>query len=324
MNEISYFRKMLEAKWQQGKYLCVGLDPQEQLLPTTFMSDTTGSTYEKPIYRIREFCKKIVLLTNQIAAAYKLNIAFFEAYGSEGIKCLLDIVMYIQHLDKSMPIIIDAKRGDIGSTNNGYVEFMFDWLRADAVTVHPYLGRESLLPMLDITNKGIIILAKTSNKGAGEFQDLRVRTSFAESLTIPVFRTWLGRLGYEGFIARLIAATIGEPLSYRVARNVATSWNVANNCGLVVGATYPCEIRAIRYIVGDSILLLIPGIGAQGGDLHATVQGAWKNFLINVSRGIIHASRDNDWEEVVASKAKFYHEAIQEELLLMGQWEKPQ
>lgn len=232
--QVPSFGSKLTAKWDEGKFVCVGLDKGDF-----------------------EFNKNIIDKTSDLVLCYKLNSAFYEAEGAEGWKVLKDTIVYINQKDPEIPTILDAKRGDIGNTNEAYVKAIFDDLGVDAVTVHPYLGRESLQPFLDRKDKGIIVLVKTSNMGAGEFQDLEIA---------------------------------GKPLYQVVAEHVANEWNTNGNCGLVVGATYPQEMVAVRKIVGD-IVILIPGVGAQGGDLKETIKAGLNSkgqgIIINSSRGII-------------------------------------
>ena len=198
-----------------------------------------------------EFDKIIIDATHQYVCAYKPNSAFYEARGETGVKDLKKTCDYLREKHSEILIIIDAKRGDIGNTNEAYIKYVFDYLGGDAVTIQPYLGREANQPFLDHKDKGIIILCKTSNPGSGEFQD---------------------------------------GLWQKVAENVAKDWNKNNNCLLVVGATYPDELKQIRAIVGDMILL-VPGIGAQGGEVEATVKAGLNSkgagMIINSSRGII-------------------------------------
>lgn len=200
-----------------------------------------------------EFNQKIIDQTHDLVCAYKPNFAFYEARGEAGWRDLKLTIKYLQEEHQEIVTIADAKRADIGSTNAGYVKAIFDDLQFDAVTVNPYFGREALQPFLDRQDKGIIILCKTSNPGSGEFQDL----------------VW-----------------------EKVARNVAKEWNKNNNCMLVVGATYPEELKKVREIVGD-MTLLVPGIGAQGGDVAKTVKAGLNSkeagMIINSSRGIIFA-----------------------------------
>lgn len=230
------FLDKLTAKWGENKFVCIGLDQ--------------GNF---------EFNKNIIDATFDLVCAYKPQSAFYEAKGAIGLEALKKTVLYIHEKSPDITVILDAKRGDIGNTNEAYVKAIFDDLGVDAVTVHPYLGQESLEPFLNKVNKGIIVLVKTSNPGAGEFQDLE---------------------------------TAGKPLYQMVAEHVANEWNKNNNCAVVVGATYPEELKKVREIVGD-MPILVPGIGAQGGDLEATIKNGLNSqkqgLIISSSRGIIFA-----------------------------------
>jgi orotidine-5'-phosphate decarboxylase len=247
----------------------VGLDPDLTRIPE---SVAPGA---EPAERVIEFGRRIVEATADLAAAYKPNAAFFEALGSDGFRALSETIAAIRESAAGAAVILDAKRADIGSTNAGYVAAAFEELDADALTVHPYLGGEALAPFLERKDKLVFVLARTSNPGAGEFQDLLAD---------------------------------GVPLYRHVARAVANDWNDAGNCGLVVGATYPDEMRAIRGDVPTSMPILIPGIGAQGGDLTAVVNANRDTgsdaFLINASRSIIYASRGEDFAEAARTAAE--------------------
>jgi len=220
------------------------------------------------------FNKSIIEATHDLVCSYKLNTAFYEAIGHEGIKALKDTCDYLIKKYPEIPIIIDAKRGDIGNTNNGYVQFIFTYFGADAVTVHPYLGKEAIRPFLNCKDKGIIVLCKTSNPGSDEFQNLQV--------SIPSL--------YD-------RAKMVRPLYQFVAEKVVNSWNKNKNCMLVVGATYPDELQEVRKIVGD-MTILVPGIGAQGGDLETTLKAGLNSkkqgLIINSSRGIIFAKNPRE------------------------------
>ena len=234
------------------------------------------------------FNRAIVDATKDIAGSYKLNSSFYEAHGAEGLAALHRTITDIRNIAPDVPVILDAKRGDIGNTNNGYVQMAFDYLNVDAITVPPYLGGESLQPFLARPEKGIIVLCRTSNLGAGEFQDLEV-SAYWENTAHPM------------------------KLYEYIALRVSNDWNENGNCGLVVGATYPEELASVRRIVGD-MPILIPGIGAQGGDLEKTVQ-AGKNtrgqgMIINSSRGIIFASNGPDFAEAARRETLKLHEAI--------------
>jgi orotidine-5'-phosphate decarboxylase len=257
------FIEKLTARWQQEQFVCVGLDVDYKQLPAIVKEQRT---IEEAIFI---FNRVIIDATANLVCAYKPNSAFYEAYGEAGIRALSRTIAYIKTAFPQIPIILDAKRADIGSTNTGYVLSAFDRMGVDAITVHPYLGKEALAPFLEHKDKGIIVLAKTSNPGSGEFQDLRVGEA-------------------------------QEPLYQVVARNVAQHWNGNGNCALVVGATYPVELQRVRELVGD-MPLLIPGIGAQGGDVAATVTAAQDSrgwgMIISASRSIIYASRASDFAQ---------------------------
>ena len=259
------FREMLEKQWALEKFVCVGLDSDFAKIPKAAEKGTVKET-------IFSFNRQIVDATADLVCAYKPNIAFYEGQGVEGISALIQTVGYIRERAPGVPVILDAKRADTGNTNKGDVEAAFHTYGADAVTVHPYFGREALKPFLDEGDKGIIVLCRTSNPGAGEFQDLKVD---------------------------------GEPLYQIVAKRVAQYWNKNNNCAVVVGATYPEELEKVRGLVGD-MPILIPGIGKQGGDVEKTVKAGkdsrGKGMIINSSRGIIFASDGPDFPIVARNK----------------------
>ncbi len=281
------FNTLLHAQWDAGKFLCVGLDTDFDALPE---SARVAGVRESLV----NFNRSIIDATKDVAGSYKINSAFYEAYGDLGFFALQETIQHIRTVASDTPVILDAKRGDIGNTNAGYVAAAFERLVADAITVHPYLGSESLAPFLENTECGVFVLCRTSNPGAGEFQDLDVggdpsRPGSAEA----------------------------EPLYLRVARNVAHSWNTHGNCGLVVGATYPDEMARIR-AVADDVPFLIPGIGAQGGDLEKAVRSGKdsraRGILIAISRGILGASKGSDYAEAARAKAQEYDAAIRSAL----------
>ena len=220
-------------------------------------SDTTQ--IPAPFSSQFQFNKWVIDQTHPYVCAYKPNIAFYEALGAKGWDMLAQTMDYLHTNHPDIFTICDAKRADIGNTNKGYVRAIFDELGFDAITLHPYLGAEALTPFLERTDKVSIILCKTSNPESGEFQNLVVE---------------------------------GKPLWRVVAERVATQWNTHNNCMLVMGATYPQELDGLRDIIGN-MPLLIPGIGAQGGDLEGVMRyGMAKNglgLIINASRSIIFA-----------------------------------
>lgn len=273
------YSALLKARFQSGYFVCVGLDPDYAKLPDHLKTGTASEN-------ILHFCEEIITATQSYTAAYKLQSSFFEALGSDGIVTIAKVIQFIQKSAPNIPIILDAKRGDIGSSNAGYVKAIFDDLGADAVTVHPYLGQEALAPFLEYPNKGIIVLCHTSNPGAAEFQELTVNSS--ESKT-------------------------GLPLYQYVAMQVANHWNRHKNCSLVVGATYPAQLQEVRSIVG-AMPILVPGIGAQGGDLQATLKAGFippdGNILISSSRQIIFASSGKDFAKSAGQAAQQLHQQI--------------
>lgn len=251
--------------------LCIGLDTDRKKLPGHLVSSPDA---------LFLFNKAIIDETHDLVCAYKPNAAFYEAEGEEGIKQLKKTCEYLSSSYPMIPIILDAKRGDIGNTNNGYVTFAFDYLGVDAITLHPYLGKDALQPFLDRKEKAAIILCRTSNPGSGEFQEL---------------------------------AANGRPLYQTIAEAVSRNWNTNNNCMLVVGATYPKELSIVRSIVGE-MTLLIPGIGAQGGDIEETVKAGMNTkkagMMISSSRSILYASNDADFAKKAREEARHVRDEI--------------
>jgi orotidine-5'-phosphate decarboxylase len=224
---VSFYKRLNTAWDRSGSMLCVGLDPDVARFPTAMRGSVDA---------IEEFCKAIVDATGDLVCAFKPQIAYFAAVGAE--KQLENVCDYIRAKFPDVVLILDAKRGDIGDTAALYAREAFSRYGADAVTVNPYLGTDSLEPFLTTPGKGTIVLCRTSNSGSSEFQSLEVD---------------------------------GEPLYFRVARTAAAKWRSIGECALVVGATYPDELAQVRAIVGD-MPILVPGIGAQGGDINAVVR----------------------------------------------------
>lgn len=244
----AYFQKLENRCQKVESNVCVGLDPDPERMPKKFVG--AEGTYQ--------FCSEIIGATSDYAAAYKPNIAFFESLGTEGWHVLAQV---LEHVPKDIPVIIDAKRGDIGTTARHYAHSIFRGLKADAVTVNPFLGGDSIKPFTVYKNNGIYFLCLTSNPGAADFQ------------------LWFD-------------------LYLQIAKKVV-EWNEDNqNCGLVMGATHPRHLANVRHEAPD-IPLLIPGIGAQGGELEAVVsvmRGKQRHrALINVSRTILYASAKTDF-----------------------------
>lgn len=295
-----HFRELLERRWEQGYMICVGLDSDSTKIPSVVAEKLAAGEYLHGVGEVLKiFNARIIEATRDFVCAYKPNCAFYENHGAEGIEALRWTIEYIHEIAPDVPVILDAKRADIGNTNEGYVKAAFDYFQADAITVHPYLGREALQPFLDQADKGIFVLCRTSNPGAGEFQDVEVIASVEQE------RRW-------GFLGDNMAPV---PLKFHeyVAFQITHDWNKAGNCGLVFGATYPDELAEGRKIVGD-MPILIPGIGAQGGDVEKTVKAGrdsrGRGMIINSSRGIIFASSGPDFAEVARQKTQELHEQI--------------
>ncbi|CAN5396155.1 orotidine-5'-phosphate decarboxylase [soil metagenome] len=252
---------------QSATALCVGLDPDPARLPA-------GLSGEAGIY---EFCRAIVDATADYAVAFKPQIAYFAAAGAEA--ALEQLIGHIHARHPGIPVVLDAKRGDIGSTAEMYARELFERYRADSITVSPWLGHDSVVPYTDYADRGVFILCRTSNPGGADLQNLVVD---------------------------------GQPMYLRVARLVAEEWNGNGNCGLVVGATVPREIAAVR-AVAPTLPLLVPGIGAQGGDVDAAVGACGRSapLLINSSRAILYASRGDDFAAAAAVVARSTRDAIE-------------
>ena len=255
------FTQMLAAAWQKNNsLLCVGLDPD----PAKFPAALRGRED-----RIFDFCKTIVDATADLVCSFKPQIAYFAARRAED--QLEALIAHIHEKHPGVPVILDAKRGDIGSTAEQYAIEAFERFQADAVTVNPYMGRDSVDPYLAYPDKGVILLCRTSNPGGSDLQFLEVG---------------------------------GEKLYERVARLAAGEWNSSGQISLVVGATFPAEIARVRELVGD-MPLLVPGIGAQGGDVEATVRAGrtatGTGLMINSSRAILYAGKDENFH--IAARA---------------------
>jgi orotidine-5'-phosphate decarboxylase len=259
---MNFSDKLLQAVQRNNSLLCLGLDPDPQLMPQV---------------GIFEFNKAIIDATSDIVCAYKPNLAFYEALGIKGLTTLQKTIKYIPG---NIPVIGDAKRSDIGHTARAYAKALFETLGFDAATVNPYLGYDSIEPFISYLDKAIFILCRTSNPGALDFQ--------AASY-------WSGRAGDEP-----------QPLFKLVAQK-AKEWNKNNNIGLVVGATYPQELKEIRQLCPE-MTLLIPGIGAQGGDLNSAVcyglDAKGEKAILSSSRQILYASRGSDFAQAARRAAE--------------------
>ncbi len=264
MGQMSGFYKKLSNRWeQQHSLLCVGLDPDSDRMPKSIKSG------KQPLYL---FNKEIIDATAQWVCAFKPQVACYAAFGAEA--QLEKTIRYIKSAYPDIPVILDAKRGDIGATARMYALEAFERYQADAVTVNPYMGGDTVAPFLRYADRGVIVLCRTSNPGSRDFQQL---------------------------------TSGGQPVYAHVANLAAAQWNKNNNVALVVGATCPPAIGEVRQIVGE-MPLLIPGIGAQGGEIKSVVKnGLTTNrtgLIINASRSVIFASQDADFPNAAAKQAR--------------------
>jgi len=247
---VTFTNKLANVIRQHDSLLCVGLDPDIARFPGVLQGRSDA---------VFEFCRAIIDATASYACAFKPQIAYFAALAAED--QLQAICDYLNQNYPDIPIVLDAKRGDIGATAEQYAREAFERYKADAVTVNPYMGFDSIEPYLQWNEKGVIVLCRTSNPGGSDLQSLLVD---------------------------------GQPLYQHVARLVAQQWNRNGQCALVVGATFPQEIAEVRKIVGE-MPLLVPGIGAQGGDIEATVLAGQTHdgtgMMINSSRAILYAKQ---------------------------------
>lgn len=264
------FYAKLQAAWKKNNSLvCVGLDPDLKRIPEHLRGEA---------FPVFAFNRGIIDATCDLVCAYKPQIAYYAGQGMED-----QLMMTIRHMREhcpEVPVILDAKRGDIGSTAEMYAREAFDRYEADAVTVNPYMGGDTLEPFLSRAEKGTVVLCRTSNPGAGDLQDLEVE---------------------------------GRKLYQIVAEKAARDWNGNRNIALVVGATYPEELAEVREIIGD-VPLLVPGIGAQGGDIKAAVTNGrttdGTGMMINSSRGIIYAGSGEDYADAARAATLELRDAI--------------
>ena len=271
---MSFLEKLLAVERGNQSLLCVGLDPEPERLP----EELRALPVEKAVV---QFCRAIIEATAPYASVFKPNLAFFEVLGPSGLVALQEI---LRAIPAHIPVIADAKRGDVSNTARNYAAALFETYGFDAVTVNPYLGYDSVAPFLSYRDRGVLLLCRTSNAGGRDFQDLLVQDT-------------------EGQV---------RPLYEVVARRVQ-DWNEAGNCGLVVGATYPQELRTIRGLCPE-LPILVPGIGAQGGDLDATVPVAadarGERAMISASRSILYADSGPRYAEAAASVAQVLRDQI--------------
>jgi len=321
---MKFTDKLLNASRKNKSWLCIGLDPDPELMPEV---------------DVLQFNKAIIEATCDLVCAYKPNLAFYEALGAEGLIILEKTVKHIRHIGGDIPVIGDAKRGDIGNTARAYAKALFSVFGFDAATVNPYLGFDSVKPFIQYQDKGVFILCLTSTASAADFQSLRSpimafncdrcgkeiplpSETFKGSRMCPYCQNpYKLDIKYDVFqpqptltYLRHVKITqskeekslVEKPLFEHVALK-ANQWNKHGNIGLVVGATYPEELRLIRQSYPD-ILLLIPGIGAQGGDLASAVSygmdSRGEKAIINVSRQILYASKERDFAQAARNVAE--------------------
>lgn len=258
-SKTSFRQRLREASERNSSLLCVGLDPDPAEMSGRDAAD---------------FCIAIIDATIDLVCAYKPNLAFYEAHGSAGYAALERIV---DHLNGRVPVLGDAKRNDIGNSVRFYAKGLFETMGFDAITVNPFLGRDSLQPFLDYEDKGVFILCRTSNPGGADLQELNA--------------------AYDG---------VPMPL-YEAVAHLSKSWDMNGNIGLVTGATYPSEAQRIREICPD-MPFLVPGVGTQGGELEAalsaTLDANGGGVLVNSSRGILYASKDSDYADAARAAAE--------------------
>ena len=262
---MTFIDMLHDAQQHNGSMLCVGLDPEPARFPAGLKGDAN---------RIYDFCARIVDATADLAIAFKPQIAYFAAHRAEG--QLERLMEHMRRVAPRVPIILDAKRGDIGATAEQYAKEAFDRYGADAVTLSPFMGFDSVQPYLRYEGKGAFLLCRTSNPGGDDLQNQR------------------------------LSSIEGSPLLYEhVARLAQGPWNLNGQLGLVVGATYPAEIERVR-AVAPTAPLLIPGVGAQGGDAVATVKAGWRPdapIVVSSSRAILYASSGDDFAGAARAEA---------------------
>jgi orotidine-5'-phosphate decarboxylase len=264
---MTFLEDVLAAERRNDTLLCVGLDPEPSKFPGAWKGDAS---------RIHDFCAAIVDATKDLVLAFKPQIAYFAAHGAEA--QLERLIAHIHAVAPGVPVILDAKRGDIGSTAEQYAREAFERYRADAVTLSPFMGFDSIEPYLRHAGKGLILLCRTSNPGGDDVQAQKLAS---------------GEFVYE-----------------HIARMAQDAWNRTGQIGLVVGATYPAEIERVRAIA-PTLPLLIPGIGAQGGDARATVRAGWRRqnghtagpVIVNSSRAVLYASAGDDFAAAARAAA---------------------
>lgn len=264
---MSFREKLAHAAESNDSLVCVGLDPDpKRLAPDAIVPHLTA----------------VIEATSDLVCAYKPNVAFYEQYGEAGYAALRAV---LRAIPRHIPVIADAKRGDVGHTAEAYARAIFDELGFDAVTVNPYLGGDSVAPFVERADRGVFIVCRTSNPGAGDLQDLTVR--------------------FEG----------GSRPVYEAVAELAKRWNTHGNVGLVAGATYPNELRRLRVLCPD-MLFLVPGIGSQAGDLKGAVLAGLDarggGIVVNAARSVLYASDGPQFADAARKEAARLRAAIEE------------
>jgi orotidine-5'-phosphate decarboxylase len=277
---MRFWQKYEIAQTRKQTPLCIGLDTVFEHLPLHLQARSLCEG-------IVEFNKGIIDATHEVTTAYKINLAFYEQYGVEGWKAFEKT---LGEIPSDCITIADAKRGDIGNTSKSYAKAFFERYNCDAITVAPYMGQDSVAPFLEYTDQMTFVLALTSNAGSHDFQRLNV----------------------------------GNKPLYKTVVQTSLAWAAgANNCGFVVGATHPQELTELRAMIPET-MLLIPGIGAQGGDITATIQANYVSTaqgkkqapaLINVSRGIVYASKNEDFAQAAFTAATRFNDEIRKAVM---------
>jgi len=275
---MTFLDMLRAAERHNDSMLCVGLDPEPARFPDNYRGDAS---------KIYDFCAAIVEATADLVIAFKPQIAYFAAHRAED--QLEKLMAHMRRVAPQVPVILDAKRGDIGSTAEQYAKEAFERYGADAVTLSPFMGFDSIQPYLKYHGKGAFLLCRTSNPGGDDLQ------------------------------AQRLASVPGEPLVYEhIARLAQGPWNLNGQLGLVVGATYPAEIERVR-AVAPTVPLLIPGVGAQGGDAAATVKAGWRTsggettapIVVNSSRAVLYAASGNDFAAAARAEAERTRKLLQ-------------
>lgn len=253
---MTFKDKLLNAAEKNKSWLCIGLDPDLNKLPSPIEKSPDG---------VFAFLKGVIDATQDLVCAFKPNSAFFERFGAAGMELLQKVISYVP---ETIPVILDAKRGDIGNTSRMYAIAAFEKLGADAITVNPYMGYDCVKPFIDYRDKGIFLLCLTSNQSSIDFQKKELS---------------------------------GGQLLYELVAEKAKAWDENSNIGLVVGATKPGELKDVRKLIGESMPILVPGVGAQGGDLEESLRNGGNSLgklaIINVSRSVLYASKDENYAD---------------------------